>query len=42
MAFLEGQLRRDIAGAGDEHIGYVLEVEVDMAAVENAQEIMYP
>ena len=27
-------------GAGGEHTGYVLEVEVDMSAVQNAQEIV--
>jgi adenine-specific DNA methylase len=38
MAYLEGQLREN--AAGDEHAGYVLEVEVDMSAVQNAQEIV--
>jgi hypothetical protein len=33
MAYLEGQLRENVAGAGGEHTGYALEVEVDMAAV---------
>jgi hypothetical protein len=40
MAYLEGQLRRRTDAAEDEHSGYVLEVEVDMAAVQNAQEIV--
>jgi hypothetical protein len=40
MAYLEGQLRGDMVGAGGEHTGYVLEVEVDMSAVQNAQEIV--
>jgi hypothetical protein len=40
MAYLEGQLRGDVVGAGGEHTGYVLEVEVDMSAVQNAQEIV--
>jgi hypothetical protein len=40
MAYLEGQLRGDVAGGGGEHTGYVLEVEVDMAAVQNAREIV--
>ena len=40
MAYLEGQLRGDVAGAEGEHTGYVLEVEVDMSAVQNAQEIV--
>ena len=40
MAYLEGQLRGNVAGESDgEHTGYVLEVEVDMSAVQNAQEI---
>jgi len=39
MAYLEGQLRGDVVGAGGEHTGYVLEVEIDMATVSNAQEI---
>ena len=38
MAYLEGQLRENAAGG--EHSGYVLEVEVDMSAVQNAQEIV--
>ena len=40
MAYLEGRLRGNEVGAGGEHTGYVLEVEVDMAAVQNAQEIV--
>jgi hypothetical protein len=40
MAYLEGQLRRRIDETEDEHTGYVLEVEVDMAVVQNAQEIV--
>ena len=40
MAYLEGRLRGDAAGAGGEHTGYVLEVEVDMSAVQNAGEIV--
>ncbi len=40
MAYLEGQLRGNAVGAGGEHTGYVLEVEVDMSAVQNAQEIV--
>ncbi len=40
MAYLEGRLRReDAAEARGEHTGYVLEVEVDMSAVENAEEL---
>ena len=40
MAYLEGQLRGDVVGIGGEHTGYVLEIEVDMSAVQNAQEIV--
>jgi hypothetical protein len=40
MAYLEGQLRRGEFEAGGEHTGYVLEVEVDMSAVQNAREIV--
>jgi len=40
MAYLEGQLRGDVVLPGGEHTGYVLEVEVDMSAVQNAQEIV--
>jgi len=38
MAYLEGELRRRI-GTGGEHTGYVLEVEVDMSAVQNVEEL---
>jgi hypothetical protein len=41
MAYLEGQLRGDVGGGSEgEHTGYVLEVEVDMSAIQNAQEIV--
>jgi hypothetical protein len=39
MAYLEGQLRGDVVESEGEHTGYVLEVEVDMSAVQNAQEL---
>ncbi|MCA1688753.1 MAG: hypothetical protein LC714_09265 [Actinobacteria bacterium] len=40
MAYLEGQLRGNVADEAEgEHAGYVLEVEVDMSAVQNAQEL---
>ena len=39
MAYLEGQLQGDVVGTEGEHTGYVLEVEIDMATVSNAQEI---
>jgi hypothetical protein len=37
MAYLEGELRRRTEG---EHTGYVLEVEVDMAAIQNTEELV--
>jgi hypothetical protein len=41
MAYLEGQLRGNVADESEgEHTGYVLEVEVDMSAVQNAREIL--
>ena len=41
MAYLEGQLRGNVAGqSGSEHTGYILEVEVDMSAVQNTQELV--
>ena len=40
MAYLEGRLRANGAQAGGEHTGFVLEVEADMSAVENADEIV--
>ena len=39
MAYLEGELRRR-SGAESEHTGYLLEVEVDMSAVQNAGELI--
>jgi hypothetical protein len=39
MAYLEGQLRRR-NGTEGEHTGYVLEVEVEMSAVQNAGELI--
>ena len=41
MAYLEGQLRGNVVDESEgEHTGYVLEVEVDMSAVQNAREIV--
>ncbi len=41
MAYLEGQLRPNSADeAQGEHTGYVLELEVDMSAVHNAEELI--
>jgi hypothetical protein len=39
MAYLEGRLRGHTGGAEGEHAGHVLEVEVDMSAVEDAGEM---
>ncbi len=39
MAYLEGQLRRSSETEG-EHTGYVLEVEVEMSAVQNTEELV--
>ena len=39
VAYLEGELRRR-NGAEGEHTGYLLEVEVDMSAVQNAGELV--
>ena len=39
MAYLEGQLRRRNETEG-EHTGYVLEVEVEMSAVQNTGELV--
>jgi hypothetical protein len=40
VAYLEGELRRRSNEAEDEHTGYVLEIEVDMSAVKNAEELV--
>lgn len=38
MAYLEGRLRRHVPDESDgEHTGYVLEIEVDMSAVGDAE-----
>ena len=39
MAYLEGQLRRR-SGSEGEHTGYVLEVEIEMSAVQNTGELV--
>ncbi len=40
MAYLEGRLRgRTATGSEGEHTGYVLEIEVDMSAVHNAEDL---
>lgn len=40
VAYLEGQLRRRTEEAEDEHTGYLLEVEVDMSAVDDVEEVV--
>ena len=40
MAYLEGRLRQNVSGVEGEHTGYVLEVEVDMSAVHDAEELL--
>ena len=40
MVYLEGQLRGNTVGPEGEHAGYVLEVEVDMSAVRNTEELV--
>jgi hypothetical protein len=40
MAYIEGRLRANTAGSEDEHTGYVLEIEVDMSAVQDVEELV--
>jgi hypothetical protein len=40
MAYLEGQLQRRTDEARDEHTSYVLEIEVDMSAIKNIEEMV--
>ena len=40
MAYFEGQLKRASTEAGEEHTGYVLETEIDMSAVHDADELV--
>ena len=40
MAYFEGQLRRASTEAGDEHTGYILETEIDMSAIEDAEDLV--
>lgn len=39
MTYLEGRLRRSREEPEDEYAGYVIEVEVEMSAVEEAAEL---
>jgi hypothetical protein len=40
MAYFEGQLKRATTEAGEEHTGYVLETEIDLAAIQDADELV--
>ncbi|HJQ28215.1 MAG TPA: hypothetical protein VJ827_02665 [Rubrobacter sp.] len=39
MAYFEGLLRRATTEAGKEHTGYVLETEIDMSAIQDAEDL---
>jgi hypothetical protein len=39
VAYLEGRLRESVSEPEGEHTGYILEIEVDMSAVQNAEEL---
>ena len=40
MTYFEGQLKHADTEAGEEHTGYVLEIEMDMSAIEDADELL--
>ncbi len=40
MAYLEGRLRENIASPENEHTGYVLEIEVDISALQDPDELV--
>jgi hypothetical protein len=40
IAYFEGQLKRATTEAGEEHTGYVLETEIDMSAVQDADDLV--
>lgn len=40
MSYLEGRLQREAITDEGEHTGYVLRVEVEMSAVQNADELL--
>lgn len=40
MAYFEGQLRRKSNDTEEEHTGYVLETEIDLSAVEDADDLV--
>jgi hypothetical protein len=40
VTYLEGRLRESVPVSGEEHTGYVLEVEVDISAVQDTEELL--
>lgn len=40
MAYLEGYLKKQSTEYGEEHTGYVLQVEVEMSSVQNMDELL--
>ncbi len=40
MAYLEGRLRETVPVQGEEHTGYVLEVEVDISVIQDTEELV--
>lgn len=40
MGYLEGTLRREATRAAGEHSGYSLELEIEMSAIGNAEELV--
>jgi hypothetical protein len=40
MAYFEGQLKRATMEAEVEHTGYILETEIDMSAIQDADELI--
>ncbi len=40
MAYLEGRLRENIVSPENEHTGYVLEIEVDISALQDPEELV--
>lgn len=40
MAYFEGQLRRKSNDTEEEHTGYVLETEIDLSAIDDADDLV--
>ena len=40
MAYFEGQLRRKSNDSEEEHTGYVLETEIDLSAIDDADDLV--